>query len=216
MQIKNLKYQVAIVFVLGVFIYYLVYRIRYTINPDALILSISFYCADVFGFLSLFFLFFQLWNPTERKAPPPPPGLSVDIYITTYDESISIIKKTVLGCAGIRYPHKTYILDDGNRPELAEKAAEWGCEYIARVNGPHAKAGNLNNALSLTKGDFVAVFDADCVPTQSSWIERWGSFRMRKWPLFKPLTTIIIQTHFYLLLNPKRKDLGIHKIFFTE
>lgn len=180
MQTKNLKYQVAIVFVLGVFVYYLVYRIRYTINPDALILSISFYCADVFGFFSLFFLFFQLWNPIETKAPSPPPGLSVDVYITTYNESISIVRKTVLGCVGMRYPHKTYILDDGNRPELAKKAAEWGCEYIARTKGLHAKAGNLNNALSITKGDFVVVFDADCVPTPDFLEKTLGLFHDQK------------------------------------
>jgi len=41
----------------------------------------------------------------------------------------------------MRYPHKTYILDDGNRPELAKAAAEWGCGYITRKERLHAKAG---------------------------------------------------------------------------
>ena len=177
MQNKNLKYKIAIVFVLGVFFYYLIYRILYTINPDALIISICFYCADVFGFFSLFFLFFQLWNPIETKAPPPPSGFSVDIYITTFNESISLLKKTVLGCTSIRYPHKTYILDDGNRPELAEKAVEWNCEYLSRKNRQHAKAGNLNNALSLTRGEFVVVFDADCVPTPDFLDKTLGFFQ---------------------------------------
>lgn len=207
MQIKNLKYQVAIVFVLGVFIYYLTYRIRYTINPDALILSISFYCADVFGFLSLFFLFFQLWNPTERKAPPPPLGLSVDVYIPTYNESISIIKKTVLGCTGMRYPHKTYILDDGNRPELAQKAAEWGCEYIVRVNGQHAKAGNLNNALSLTKGDFVVVFDADCVPTSDFLDRTLGVFQDQKMAFVQTPHNYYNTDSFLFTVKPKKERL---------
>lgn len=73
-------------------------------------------------------------------------------------------EKTALGCINIKYPHKTYILDDGNRPELAKRAAEWGCGYIARKERMHAKAGNLNNAFQLTQGEFVAIFDADFVP----------------------------------------------------
>lgn len=91
-------------------------------------------------------------------------GASVDVYITTCNEDISIVRKTVLGCKSMRYPHKIYILDDGNRPQLAKAAAEWNCGYIARKERLHAKAGNLNNALQMTNGEFIAIFDADCVP----------------------------------------------------
>ncbi len=149
---------------LGVYLYYLVYRFRYTINPDALFFSLLFFYADVHGFISLSLFAFQLWGQRARKPRPPLPGLSVDIYIPTYNEDVSIVKKTALGCMNIRYPHKTYILDDGNRPELAQNAAEWGCGYITRKERSHAKAGNLNHALSLTGGDFVVIFDTDCVP----------------------------------------------------
>ncbi|HHT9137100.1 MAG TPA: glycosyltransferase [Candidatus Wunengus sp. YC60] len=164
MKTGQVKYQIVIILVLGVYIYYLVYRLRYTINPNALILSLSFFYADVHGFFSMALFSFQLWNPLERKAPPPIPDLSVDIYIPTYNEDISIIRKTILGCSEINYPHKTYILDDGNRPELAKKAAEWGCGYITRKERLHAKAGNLNHALQCTDGEFVVIFDTDCVP----------------------------------------------------
>ena len=160
----QIKYQAVIIFTLGVYLYYLVYRFRYTINPDALLLSISFFYADVHGFISLSLFAFQLWGRVERKSSSPLPDLSVDIYIPTYNEDVSIIRKTVLGCVNIRYPHKTYILDDGNRPELAKKAAEWGCGYITRKERVHAKAGNLNHALQLTDGNFVVIFDTDCVP----------------------------------------------------
>lgn len=160
----NLKYQAVIVFTLGVYLYYLIYRFLYTINPDSLVISISFYYAEVHGFIALFLFFFQLWNPIERKSPAAPDGLSIDVYIPTYNEDVSILKKTALACVNIRYPHKTYILDDGNRPWLANEAAKWGCEYIARTERLYAKAGNLNNALRFTHGDYIAVFDADYVP----------------------------------------------------
>ena len=123
---------------------------------------------------------FQLWNPVERPPPSPPFDTIVDIYIPTYNEDISVLKKTALGCKNIRYPHRTYILDDGNRPELAKIAAEWGCGYITRKERAHAKAGNLNHALQLTNGKFVAIFDADCVP-QSDFLDKTlGYFRDEK------------------------------------
>jgi len=180
LKIEQIKYQVAIIVTLGVYLYYLVYRFRYTINPDALLLSISFFYADVHGFISLSLFAFQLWGKVERKSPPPLSDLSVDIYIPTYNEDVSIIRKTVLGCSNIRYPHKTYILDDGNRPELAKKAAEWGCGYIARKERVHAKAGNLNHALQLTDGDFVVIFDTDCVPQPDFLDKTLGYFQGQK------------------------------------
>ncbi|HHT9137101.1 MAG TPA: glycosyltransferase [Candidatus Wunengus sp. YC60] len=180
MQLKQLKYQVVILFTLCVYLYYLVYRLRYTINPDALILSISFFYADVHGFISLSLFAFQLWNQAERKPVIPLPGLSVDIYIPTYNEDISVIRKTALGCINIMYPHKTYILDDGNRTEVAKKASEWGCGYIARTERLHAKAGNLNHALQQTNGEFVAIFDTDCVPQPDFLDKTLGYFQDEK------------------------------------
>lgn len=171
MKIRHTPYQAAIIITLVVYLYYLVYRIRYTINPESLILSIGFFYAEAHGFLALFLFFFQIWKPAERKCPAPIPGLSVDIYIPTYNEDISILRKTALNCVKIRYPHTTYILDDGNRPELAKEAERWGCKYIARKERADAKAGNLNNALQHTNGDYVVIFDADFVP-QPNFLDR--------------------------------------------
>ncbi|NUO07983.1 MAG: glycosyltransferase [Candidatus Brocadia sp.] len=180
MKIRQIKYQVVIIITLGVYLYYLVYRLRYTINSDSLLLSLSFFYAEVHGFIALFLFFFQIWSPAERKSTPPPAGLSVDIYIPTYNEDISIVRKTALSCVNIRYPHKTYILDDGNRPELAKEAAEWGCGYITRTERMGAKAGNLNHALHRTNGEFVAIFDADFVPQPDFLDKTMGYFRDQK------------------------------------
>ncbi len=171
MKFRHTPYQAAIIITLVVYLYYLVYRIRYTINPESLILSIGFFYAEAHGFLALFLFFFQIWKPAERKCPAPIPGLSVDIYIPTYNEDISILRKTALNCVKIRYPHTTYILDDGNRPELAKEAERWGCKYIARKERADAKAGNLNNAFQHTNGDYVVIFDADFVP-QPNFLDR--------------------------------------------
>ena len=42
-----------------------------------------------------------------------------------------------------------------------------GVGYITRDNNRHAKAGNINHALQLTDGEFIAMFDCDHVPTRS-------------------------------------------------
>ncbi|MEB2309844.1 MAG: glycosyltransferase [Candidatus Brocadiaceae bacterium] len=177
MKVRHLPYQIAIIITLGVYLYYLIYRIRYTINPESLILSLSFFYAEAHGFLALFLFFFQIWQPAQRKAPPPNFGLTVDVYIPTYNEDISILRKTALGCVNMRYPHTTYILDDGNRPELAKIAESWGCKYITRKERKDAKAGNLNNALRNTNADYIVIFDADFVPQPNFLDKTIGYFR---------------------------------------
>ncbi|MBD2257363.1 glycosyltransferase [Pseudanabaena sp. FACHB-2040] len=93
---------------------------------------------------------------------------TVDVFIPSYDEPAFILRRTVIGCQAIDYPHKTiYLLDDTRRPEIAAMAAELECEYISRPQNQHAKAGNLNHAIAQTHGELIASFDADFVPTRN-------------------------------------------------
>lgn len=173
-------YKFTIVITLGVYLYYLIYRVLYTINPDAMFFSLLFYYAEVHGFIALFLYFFQIWNPIQRKSLIPQSGLLVDVVITTYNEDISLIRKTALACVNMRYPHKTYILDDGDRPQMAQMARELGCGYIVRQEKIHAKAGNLNHALPLIDGEFMAIFDADSIPQVDFLEKTLGYFQDEK------------------------------------
>ena len=47
------------------------------------------------------------------------PGRSVDVYVCTYDEPTEVVTATLAGCRALTYPHTTYLLDDGRRPEMA-------------------------------------------------------------------------------------------------
>ncbi|WP_333655914.1 glycosyltransferase [Dissulfurispira sp.] len=76
----------------------------------------------------------------------------MDVFIPTLNEDVELLRKTVLGCLNMTYPHKTHILDDGRRPEVETLAGELGCGYIARPDNGDAKAGNLNHALERTNG----------------------------------------------------------------
>jgi len=103
------------------------------------------------------------------KKPEPKPDASgfepnVDIMIPIYSEPLDILEKTLIAARGIQYFNKrVHVLDDGHRPEVAKMALRYGASYI---KGPksHAKAGNLNNALSKTVGELVVVFDTDHIP----------------------------------------------------
>lgn len=170
--------QTAIVVSLALYVAYLIYRALYTLNPDALVFATLVYLAEVHGGLSLLFYYFQLWAPRRRTVPLLPDGVhpfSVDVFITTYNEDVALLRQTARAAVGMRYPHTTWLLDDGRRPEVAALAEELGCGYLTRTTNEHAKAGNWNNAYRQTTGDLIITFDADHVP-KPEFIERTIGF----------------------------------------
>lgn len=106
---------------------------------------------------------------------------AVDVLIPTYNEPDTILRRTLIGCQAMDYPHKTvYVLDDTQRPEIQQLAVELGCEYLTRPDNRHAKAGNLNHAFPQTDGELIAIFDADFVPTKNFLARTVGFFQNEK------------------------------------
>ncbi|MCC0175589.1 glycosyltransferase [Waterburya agarophytonicola K14] len=134
----------------------------------------------------------------------------VDIFIPTYDEPEFILRRTVIGCQAIDYEAKTvYLLDDTRRSAIAELAAELGCEYITRPNNNHAKAGNINHALPLSTGEFIAFFDADFIPSTNFLARTLGLFQDRK------LALLQTPQNFYNI-DPIARNLGLEDILTPE
>lgn len=155
--------------------YYLYWRLG-TFNPDALIFSWTIWLAELFGYLTAVLHVFMVARLTSPVAPPAPDGLRVDVFVTTYNESVDLLRHTLRAAVKMDYPHQTWLLDDGNNPQMAELARELGCRYLTRRDNQHAKAGNLNNALKHSDADFVAVFDADHVPNRNFLTKTLGFF----------------------------------------
>jgi cellulose synthase (UDP-forming) len=153
-----------VVVTLAYWTYYMVWRWTSTLNPDALWFSVPLALAETWGLITAFIMAHSAWRLTRRRAVDPPPGLSVDVFITCYDEPLEIIRRTAVGARAIRYPHRTWVLDDGRRDEVRQMARQLGLGYLRREDNRHAKAGNLNHALAHTRGDFVLQLDADHVP----------------------------------------------------
>lgn len=104
----------------------------------------------------------EWWSPGEA------PG--VEIFITTYNEPLEILERTIIGAKSVRFPNlRVSVLDDGRRDWLRQACERHGVGYIVRSDNAHAKAGNINHALRVRardsdRPDFVAVLDADFVP----------------------------------------------------
>ncbi|MBH0178263.1 MAG: glycosyltransferase [Nitrospira sp.] len=132
-------------------------------------------------------------HPTPAVTPPTAEGFAptVDVLIPIYSESCAILTQTLIGACAMAYGLKRiYVLDDSHRDEVAQLAGRFGATYI---KGPrrHAKAGNLNHALTQTDGELIVVFDTDHIPVTS--------FLQETIPFFADPRMGFVQTphHFY-------------------
>jgi cellulose synthase/poly-beta-1,6-N-acetylglucosamine synthase-like glycosyltransferase len=149
---------------LGWFSVYLAWRIGWSWQGAALWLAIPLILAELYGFWSLATLTWFAWRIPVTVRPEIRSERAVDVYVCIYDEAAAVVSATLAGCAAIRYPHTTYLLDDGDRPEMAALAEEFGAGYLTREDNSNAKAGNINCALPRTDGELVFILDADHVP----------------------------------------------------
>lgn len=129
----------------------------------------------------------------------------VDLFIPTYNEALSIVKLTIFAAQAIDWPRdklRVHVLDDGRREDFRQFCAQVGVNYITRDNNRHAKAGNLNEALKVTDGEYVAIFDADHVPTRSFLQLCMG------WFLKDPKLAMLQTPHFFFSPDPFEKNLN--------
>ncbi|TMO07369.1 UDP-forming cellulose synthase catalytic subunit [Pseudoalteromonas sp. S558] len=193
---------------------YLWWRYTETLNwddPLALVLGAGLLLAETYAWLVLILGFFQTINPLERKPIPLPKDTdkwpSVDVYIPTYNEPLSVVKPTTLAALSIDWPIdklNVYILDDGKRPEFREFAQEVGVGYLTRPDSKHAKAGNMNSAMRFTNGEYIAIFDCDHVPARSFLQMTMGQF-------LKDSKVCLVQTpHHFFSADPFERNLNNH------
>ncbi|HEY2536094.1 MAG TPA: glycosyltransferase family 2 protein [Solirubrobacteraceae bacterium] len=143
---------------------YLVWRVGWSWHGASRWLWGILLVCELYGMWNLAMLTWFSWRIPVAERPSSTRERRVDVYVCTYNETPAVLRATLAGCAAMTYPHTTYLLDDGRRPEIARLAREWDAEYLTRPDNSHAKAGNINHALPLTAGELVFVLDADHVP----------------------------------------------------
>jgi cellulose synthase (UDP-forming) len=144
-----------------------VWYFGWLLNPDRVgtpVLYGILIAAELFNLMQALGFWWTVANEKVREKKPPTRPVSVDVYIPVYKEPPSIVDLTVAAAVGLRGDDvRVHVLDDGNDPEMAALAARYGVGYITREQHTGAKAGNINNALTVTNGEFIAVFDSDHV-----------------------------------------------------
>lgn len=190
---------------------YLYWRATQTLNTQdftTFLISTALLLAEAYAVIVLLLGFFQTAESIERTPDPlpddPESWPSVDIFVPSYNEPVQVILPTLIGCKSIDYPKKKiYLLDDGNREEMRELAAKLDIGYITRDNNEHAKAGNINAALPKTDGDYIAIFDADHIPTRAFLQLTMGFFS-------NPKVALVQTPHHFFNADPFERNLQIY------
>ena len=118
------------------------------------------------------------WERTDIIDQRFKPEGSVDVFITCYNEPLSMIWKTVRAACAMSYKNKKiYLLDDGPRKEVKGIARHYGINYLSRGTNKDAKAGNLNYGLEHSNSEFILTLDADQVPERRLLNKTLGHFQ---------------------------------------
>ncbi len=168
--------------------------------------------AETYAFVILILGYFQTIQPLDRRPEPLPENVedwpTVDVFIPTYNEPLSVLKPTVLAARNIDWPRdkmRVWVLDDGCRNEIRDFAERAGVDYVGRVDSRFAKAGNLNNTLRNSTGEFIAIFDCDHVPTRSFLQMTVGAF-------LKDQRLSMLQTpHHFYTPDPIERNLDVFR-----
>jgi cellulose synthase/poly-beta-1,6-N-acetylglucosamine synthase-like glycosyltransferase len=143
-------------------------RVWHGFPRDGLILSLAFFLFEILLLASSLSFLQAVVRGQRAPSPPVPPvpsGVSVDILIPTLDEPPTLLRRTLRRAVAVRYPHRTWVLDDGGRDEVRVLAEQLGCGYLSRSDaGTGGKAGNINAGVAMTSGELILVLDADAIP----------------------------------------------------
>ncbi|WP_203672058.1 MULTISPECIES: glycosyltransferase family 2 protein [unclassified Streptomyces] len=101
----------------------------------------------------------KAWQPAELP--------DVDLYLPTCGELLAVLENAYQAVAAVDWAGAltVWVLDDADRSEVAALAATHGYRYVVRPDRGHLKkAGNLNHALTVSTGQYIAILDADFAP----------------------------------------------------
>ncbi|MEO7836668.1 MAG: glycosyltransferase, partial [Acidimicrobiales bacterium] len=144
---------------------YLAWRALFTLDMGAWWLSVPLLLLELHALAGLALFTFSLWDvdSVTPVAERHETDARVAVLIPTYNETVEVLLPTIAAAMALEPEHETWVLDDGDRPEVRALADQLGARYLARTDLIHAKAGNINNALTVVEADLVAVLDADHV-----------------------------------------------------
>src|SRR5579859_5345932 len=170
--------QVVIVATTVVGVAYLMWRTLASVNLHVWWLSVPLLLLEGHALVGLVLFATSLWDlDAQRPATPTETTRHrLAILVPTLNEPVEILLPAIAAAVSARLPHATWVLDDGDRPEVAELARRLGADYLTRPTHDHAKAGNVNHALDHVDAELVAILDADHVAHSDLLVKTVGYF----------------------------------------
>ena len=123
----------------------------------------------------------------------PEPGLRVAAVTTFHPDSepLEMLERTVRAAVAMRYPHDTWVLDEGDTAEVKALCKRLGAQHYSRLHKPEyqgktgpfqaeTKHGNYNAWLrdvGHSRYDYLVGFDTDHIPEPSFLDRVLGYFR---------------------------------------
>ena len=170
----------------------------------------------------LVYLYMRYKDNEPKAGPPLDPLPVVTIQLPLYNE-MYVADRLIDAVCRIQYPRELLeiqVLDDSTDEtrNIADKAVRrWAAEgidikYIHRVDRGGYKAGALEAGLKVARGEFIAIFDADFIPTADFLARlmpyftdarvgmvqaRWGHIN-RDYSLLTRIQAILLDGHFVL------------------
>src|SRR6185369_1972792 len=170
----------------------------------------------------LVYLYMRYKDKEPKAGPPLDPTPTVTIQLPLYNE-MYVADRLIDAVCRIDYPRdllEIQVLDDSTDEtrNVAEQAVRrWADEgidikYIHRTDRVGYKAGALEEGLKTARGEFVAIFDADFIPTSDFLIRlmphfgdpkvgmvqaRWGHIN-QDYSLLTKIQSILLDGHFVL------------------
>ncbi len=148
-----------------------------------------------FTLLPSFFLFFLFRNRVpKRRIAPKNQKVAVITLCVPSSESLDIIERQLKAMVAIKYPHDSWILDEGKNSQIKRMAKKYGVMYFSRKGvekynqqdppfKAKTKAGNVNAWLENVKRrkyDFFVQFDIDHIAKPNYLNKTLGHFRDEK------------------------------------
>ncbi len=194
---------------------------------ETLILVAYFFVLSILGIYGWhrYYLVYEYMKNKDRVPGPPPPMTDlpvVTIQLPIFNE-MYVADRLIDSVCEIDYPKdrlEIQVLDDSTDEtrEIAAEAVErqaalgFDIKYLHRTNRVGYKAGALDEALKVARGEFVAIFDADFVPTTDFLMKtvgyfqdpkvalvqaRWGHIN-QNYSLLTKIQAILLDGHFVL------------------
>jgi len=221
---------VALAFGTAMVLRYVYWRTTSTLPPvnqlENFIPGLLVYLAEMYSVLMLFLSLFVVAMPLPpRKIVGKAQGRlpTVDVFVPSYNEDEGLLANTLGACRNMDYPadkFTVWLLDDGSTDQkrksanvadaraaelryrtLQQLCEDLGVRYLSRERNEHAKAGNLNNGLSHSTGELIAVFDADHAPARDFLLETVHYFENH------PKLFLVQTPHFFLNPDPVERNL---------